>query len=72
MQATEMTLGEPMETFWIRELEAAERAEARARALRDRFGAAAEQRCADEIRSITAADPRRRDLEDVRKALRWT
>ncbi|MBW8815603.1 MAG: hypothetical protein JF588_19470 [Caulobacterales bacterium] len=60
-----------MQDFWLRELEAAERAEARARALRDRFGPAAEARCADEIRSIADAD-RRRDMEDVRRALRWT
>ncbi|HET6971961.1 MAG TPA: hypothetical protein VFH92_12600 [Phenylobacterium sp.] len=61
-----------MEDFWMRELEAAERAEARARAMRDRFGPAAEARCAAEIRSIATADPRRRDMEDVRRALRWT
>jgi hypothetical protein len=67
-----MTLGDPMEDFWLRELEAAERAEARARVLRDRFGPAAEARCAAEIRTIAEADPRRRDMEDVKKALRWT
>jgi hypothetical protein len=60
-----------MQDFWLRELEAAERAEARAQALRERFGPAAEDRCAAEIRTIADAD-RRRDLEDVRKALRWT
>lgn len=61
-----------MEDFWIRELAAAERAEAEARALRARFGQAAEARCADELARIAAADPRRRDVEDVRRALRWT
>ena len=61
-----------MEGFWIRALDEAERAEARARALRARFGPEAEAHCRDELQSFSPADPRRRRVEDVRRALRWT
>lgn len=57
--------------FFMRALNAAERAELRAKALRDRFGEAAEDRCRDEIASFSPSDPRRRRVEDVRRALRW-
>jgi hypothetical protein len=61
-----------MEDYWIKALDEAERAEARARALRARFGREAEARCLDELQSFSASDPRRRGIEDVRRALRWT
>jgi hypothetical protein len=61
-----------MEDFWIRALDEAERAEARARALRARFGDEAEARCLDELQTYSPSDPRRRGIEDVRRALRWT
>jgi hypothetical protein len=61
-----------MDGYWIRALDDAERAEARARAMRQRFGVAAEDRCDSELKSFAAADPRRRRVEDVRRALRWT
>ena len=60
------------EGFWLRALDEAERAEARAKALRARFGRDAEARCADELQSFGPSDPRRRGIEDVRRALRWT
>jgi hypothetical protein len=65
-------MGDPMEGFWIRALDEAERAEAKAKALRKKFGAAAEARCRDELQNFTSSDPRRRRLEDVWRALRWT
>ena len=61
-----------MDAYWIRALDEAERAEARARALRARFGEAAEERCRAELQAFAPADPRRRRVEDVRRALRWT
>lgn len=61
-----------MEAFWIRALDEAERAEARAKALRERFGANAEARCLDELAAFAPSDPRRRRIEDVWRALRWT
>lgn len=61
-----------MDTYWLRALDEAERAEARAKALRDRFGGEAETRCREELASFSEADPRRRNIEDVRRALRWT
>ena len=61
-----------MEEFWIRALDEAERAEARAKALRARFGREAEARCLDELQNFAPSDPRRRRVEDVRRALRWT
>ena len=61
-----------MEDFWIRALDEAERAETRAKALRARFGSDAEARCLAELQTFAPSDPRRRGLEDVRRALRWT
>jgi hypothetical protein len=61
-----------MEGFWLRALDEAERAEDRARRLRARYGRDAEARCADELDSFAPSDPRRRGVEDVRRALRWT
>ena len=61
-----------MEGYWLRALDEAERAEARAKALRARFGPRAEAKCLDELQSFSPGDPRRRGLEDVRRALRWT
>jgi len=61
-----------MEGFWVRALDEAERAEARAKALRARFGREAEARCSAELSNFSPADPRRRRMEDVRRALRWT
>ncbi|WP_296596245.1 hypothetical protein [Phenylobacterium sp.] len=61
-----------MENFWLRALDEAERAEARAKALRARFGEAAEARCRDELQSFAESDPRRRRVADVFRALRWT
>ncbi|HEY0646277.1 hypothetical protein [Phenylobacterium sp.] len=60
-----------MDGFWIRALDEAEHAEDRARALRARFGDQAEARCRAELQSIGPTDPRRRRVEDVRRALRW-
>jgi hypothetical protein len=61
-----------MEGFWIRALDEAEQAEATAKALRKRFGPHAEARCLDELQRVSESDPRRRQIEDVRRALRWT
>ncbi|MBX3485752.1 hypothetical protein [Phenylobacterium sp.] len=57
---------------WLRALNNVELAELRARRLRERYGASAEDECASEIRSFAPDDPRRRRLEQVKKALRWT
>lgn len=61
-----------MSDDWLRALNDVELAELRARRLRERYGAAAEDECAAEIRSFAPDDPRRRRLEQVRKALRRT
>lgn len=61
-----------MDEFWIKALNEAEQAEARARRLRARFGEAAEERCRAELQAVAPDDPRRRKVEDVRRALRWT
>ena len=61
-----------MDGFWIRALDEAEHAEDRARALRARFGSQAEARCRAELQNFGPADPRRRKIEDVWRALRWT
>lgn len=61
-----------MENFWMRALDDAERAEARAKALRERFGKNAEDRCRAELQSFDQRDPRRRRVADVFRALRWT
>jgi hypothetical protein len=61
-----------MDIYWLRALDEAEQAELRARALRDRFGLDAETRCREELATFSAADPRRRNVEDVARALRWT
>ena len=61
-----------MESFWLRALDDAEQAEARAKALRARFGESAEARCRAELQSFDERDPRRRRIADVFRALRWT
>jgi hypothetical protein len=61
-----------MDAYWLRALDEAEAAEARAKTLRKRFGRDAEARCQEELANFATADPRRRDMEDVRRALRWT
>lgn len=61
-----------MENFWIRSLEEADEAEREARELRARFGRQAEARCLEELHNFAPHDPRRRHVEDVRRALRWT
>lgn len=61
-----------MDAYWLRALDEAEQAEARAQTLRKRFGRDAEARCSAELETFAPADPRRRDMEDVRRALRWT
>lgn len=61
-----------MEDFWLRALGDAEQAEARAKALRARFGEDAEARCRAELQSFSEHDPRRRRVADVFRALRWT
>lgn len=61
-----------MDEFWTRALNEAEQAEAQARTLRARFGDEAEERCRAELRNVPPDDPRRRRVEDVRRALRWT
>ena len=61
-----------MEDFWLRALNNAELAELRARKLRARYGQGAEERCSAELRSFARDDPRRRKLQDVQRALRWT
>jgi hypothetical protein len=57
---------------WLRALNTVELAELRARKLRDRYGERAEAQCAAELRSFAPDDPRRRKLEQVKNALRWT
>ena len=52
-------------------LNAAERAELRARKLKEEFGDGADRRCAEEIASFDPSDPRRQRVVLVRKALRW-
>ena len=61
-----------MESFWTRALDAAEQAEAKARALRARFGQDAEARCRAELQNFAPHDPRRSRVADVVRALRWT
>lgn len=61
-----------MEEFWLHALEKAERAERQARELRARFGRQAEAHCLEELHNCPPHDPKRRDVEDVRRALRWT
>jgi hypothetical protein len=61
-----------MESFWMRALDAAEQAEAKAKALRARFGQDAEARCRAELQSFAESDPRRGRVADVVRALRWT
>lgn len=61
-----------MDVYWIRALDEAEQAEARARALRARFGDEAEERRRAELKAFPSDDPRRRRTENVRRALRWT
>ena len=61
-----------MESFWLRSLDDAEKAEARAKAMRERFGQEAEARCRAELQSFSEHDPRRRRIADVFRALRWT
>ncbi len=61
-----------MDLYWIRALEEAESAEARAKALRARFGDGAEARCRSELKRLEPDDPRRRQAQDVQRALRWT
>lgn len=65
-------MGGPMEGFWIRKLDEAEQAEDIAKAMRARFGERAEARCRAELMTFAPEDPRRRRVEDVRRALRWT
>lgn len=61
-----------MESFWMRALTAAEQAEAKAQALRARFGQEAEARCRAELQTFAPRDPRRSRVADVARALRWT
>lgn len=61
-----------MEDYWLRALDDAREAEERAKALRARFGDAAEDRCRAELQSFADRDPRRRRVADVFRALRWT
>jgi len=61
-----------MTDVWLRALNNAELADLRARRLRARYGDDAEARCAAELRSFAPDDPRRRKLEDVRRALKWS
>lgn len=61
-----------MEGFWTRALDAAEQAEAKARALRERFGRDADALCRAELQSFAPHDPRRSRVADVVRALRWT
>lgn len=61
-----------MDLYWIRALDEAERAEVRAKALRARFGDEAEARCCSELKGLKPDDPRRRQAQDVQRALRWT
>jgi hypothetical protein len=65
-------MGRPMDEYWLRALNNAELAELRARSLRARFGQEAEAQCMAELTSFALDDPRRRKLEQVRRALRWT
>jgi hypothetical protein len=61
-----------MEEYWLRALNNAELAELRARKLRARYGEKAEAQCSAELRSFDERDPRRRKLQDVQRALKWT
>lgn len=61
-----------MDQYWLRALDEAEQAELRAQVLRNRYGPDAEARCNEELDTFSPTDPRRRDIEDVRRALRWT
>jgi hypothetical protein len=68
--ATSATEKVAMSEFWIRAIEQAEAAEEEARQLRARYGRDAEAKIDEALRS---EDRRRReDLQDVRRALRWT
>jgi hypothetical protein len=59
-----------MSEFWLKALEAAEAAEEEARRLRERYGRQAESRLDEALRDRRARP--KEDLEDVRRALRWT
>jgi ribonuclease HI len=60
-----------MSEYWRKALEAAEAAEAEAKRLRLRYGSDAERRLDELIREAARAS-RRGEMENVRKALRWT
>lgn len=57
-----------MSEFWLKALEAAEAAEEEARRLRERYGRQAESMLEEVLRDRRPRD----ELEDVRRALRWT
>jgi hypothetical protein len=64
-----------MSEFWLKALEAAEAAEEEARRLRERYGRQAETMLDEALMKQASGDRRARpkeDLEDVRRALRWT
>lgn len=64
-----------MSEFWLKALEAAEAAEAEARRLRERYGRQAESMLDEALARPVSGDRRARpkeELEDVRRALRWT
>lgn len=59
-----------MSEFWLKALEAAEMAEEEARRLRERYGRQAEAMLDEALRDRRARP--KEELEDVRRALRWT
>ena len=59
-----------MSEFWLKALEAAEAAEEEARRLGQRYGRQAESMLDEALRDRRARP--KEDLEDVRRALRWT
>jgi hypothetical protein len=60
-----------MDEFWLRSLNAAEEAEAAARALRRQYGPDAEAHVPDAARGLTAEAARQARMADVRRALKW-
>lgn len=61
-----------MSEYWLKALQAAEAAETEARRLRARYGRDAERRLEELTQHCAARPTRRENIDDVRRALRWT
>lgn len=61
-----------MSEYWLKALQSAEAAEAEARRLRARYGRDAERRLEELTQHRAPRPSRRENIDDVRRALRWT